>query len=114
MAKVPAQERDAFIKWQQDFEYNKLGLPRPDEVLYLDVEPEVSQKLIEKRYGGDNSKKDLHESNVKFLLSCRESAIYAAEKCGWKKINCCENGSIKPIDRIATEVEQALEDFLCS
>ena len=60
MSKVPESERDAFISWQADFEYDKLGLPRPDMVIYLDVEPSVSQKLMEKRYGGDNSKKDLH------------------------------------------------------
>ena len=113
MAKVPAQERDAFIAWQQDFEYDKLGLPRPDAVLYLDVAPEVSQKLMEKRYGGDNSKKDLHESNMRFLLSCRESALYAAEKCGWLRIDCCEGGEIKPIEQIAAEIGQALEGYLC-
>ena len=113
MAKVPAHERDAFIAWQQDFEYDKLGLPRPDAVLYLDVAPEVSQKLMEKRYGGDNSKKDLHESNMRFLLSCRESALYAAEKCGWLRIDCCEGGEIKPIEQIAAEIGQALEGYLC-
>ena len=112
MAKVPETERDAFIAWQQDFEYDKLGLPRPDAVLYLDVEPEVSQKLMEKRYGGENSKKDLHESNLKFLLSCRESALYAAEKCGWKKINCCADGRIKPIEQIEKEIENALKGVL--
>ena len=112
MAKVPETERDAFIAWQQDFEYDKLGLPRPDAVLYLDVEPQVSQKLMEKRYGGDNSKKDLHESNLKFLLSCRESALYAAEKCGWKKINCCADGRIKPIEQIEKEIENALKGVL--
>ena len=112
MAKVPETERDAFIAWQQDFEYDKLGLPRPDAVLYLDVEPEVSQKLMEKGYGGDNSKKDLHESNLKFLLSCRESALYAAEKCGWKKINCCADGRIKPIEQIEKEIENALKGVL--
>ena len=112
MAKVPETERDAFIAWQQDFEYDKLGLPRPDAVLYLDVEPAVSQKLMEKRYGGDNSKKDLHESNLKFLLSCRESALYAAEKCGWKKINCCADGRIKPIEQIEKEIENALKGVL--
>lgn len=112
MAKVPETERDAFIAWQQDFEYDKLGLPRPDAVLYLDVEPKVSQKLMEKRYGGDNSKKDLHECNLKFLLSCRESALYAAEKCGWKKINCCADGRIKPIEQIEKEIENALKGVL--
>ena len=113
MAKVSDAERDDFIKWQADFEYDKLGLPRPDAVIYLDVSPDVSQKLMEKRYGGDQSKKDLHESNLSFLLSCRKSALYAAEKCGWKIIDCCENGDIKPIDKISEEIEKAVSDILC-
>ncbi len=112
MSKVPLQERDAFIAWQENFEYDRLGLPRPDAVLYLDVAPEVSQKLMEKRYGGDNSKKDLHESNLRFLLSCRESALYAAEKRGWLRVDCCENGEMKTIDRIAAEIEEKLQDYL--
>ena len=113
MAKVPPQERDAFIAWQEDFEYDRLGLPRPDAVLYLDVAPEVSQKLMEKRYGGDNSKKDLHESNLRFLLSCRESALYAAEKRGWRMINCCEQGEMKSVEQIAQEIEEALNELIC-
>ena len=82
-------------------------------MIYLDVSPDVSQKLMEKRYGGDQSKKDLHESNLSFLLSCRKSALYAAEKCGWKIIDCCENGDIKSIDKISEEIEKAVSDILC-
>ncbi len=113
MSKVKDSERDGFIAWQQDFEYDKLGLPRPDAVIYLDVSPEVSQKLMEKRYGGDSSKKDLHESNLSFLLSCRKSALYAARKLGWTVINCCKNGEIKSIETISEEIEKALKEVLC-
>lgn len=68
MSKLPKEEWNSFIDWLNDFEYEKLGIPKPDLVIYLDVEPEVSQKLMEKRYGGDNSKKDLHEkTSVSFL-----------------------------------------------
>ena len=103
----------SFIDWQDDFEYVKLGLPKPDRVIYLDVSPDVSQRLMEKRYGGDLSKKDLHESNLSFLLTCRKSALYAAEKCGWTVIDCCENGEIKPIEKISEEIEKAVSDILC-
>ncbi len=112
MSKVDDSQRDEFIEWQNDFEYKKLGIPQPDAVIYLDVEPEVSQKLMEKRYGGDMTKMDLHERNVKFLLDCRKSALYAAEKCNWKVINCCENGEIKSIDRISEEIKEAIFDIL--
>ena len=111
MSKVKPDQWDSFIDWQSDFEYVKLGLPKPDVVIYLDVEPDVSQKLMKKRYGGDMSKMDLHEKNVKYLLECRKSALYAAKKCGWYVINCCENGDIKSIDKIAFEIEKALENL---
>ena len=112
MAKVSDDERDAFIRWQADFEYDKLGLPRPALVIYLDVEPDVSQKLMEQRYGGDNSKKDLHESNLGFLLSCRRSALYAAERCGWHIINCCRDGVIRPIEEIAKDIEEVMQGII--
>ena len=109
MSKLDKSEWDSFIEWQEDFEYNKLSVPKPDKVIYLDVEPEVSQKLISSRYEGDESKKDLHEKNLVFLLECRKSALYAAEKCGWIVIDCCENGEIKSIDSIASEIEKAAD-----
>lgn len=109
MSKLEKSQWDEFISWQEDFEYNKLSIPKPDLVIYLDVEPEVSQKLMLKRYGGDNAKKDLHEKNLAFLLECRKSALYAAEKCGWFVINCCENGDIKPIEKIASEIEAVVK-----
>ncbi len=112
MSKVSDSERDEFIKWQTDFEYDKLGLPKPDLVIYLDVEPDVSQKLMEKRYKGDNSKKDLHEKNLSFLLDCRKSALYAVQKCGWTMLNCCENGEIKPIEKIADEIQRIVAGVL--
>lgn len=112
MAKVSDGERDSFIRWQTDFEYDKLGLPHPDAVIYLDVDPDVSQKLMERRYGGDNSKKDLHESNFRYLLSCRRSALYAAEKCGWLMVDCCRNGEIRSVFDIACEIEELIKTIL--
>lgn len=114
MSKLDKADWDSFIEWQEDFEYNKLAVPKPDKIIYLDVEPEVSQKLINKRYEGDESKKDLHEKNFAFLLECRKSALYAAKKCGWIVINCCENSEIKPIEVIAAEIEKAADlNYLC-
>lgn len=67
MSKLDKSEWDNFIEWQEDFEYNKLSVPKPDKVIYLDVKPEVSQKLMSKRYEGDEGKKDLHEKNFAFF-----------------------------------------------
>lgn len=110
MSKLPESEWDNYIGFQEDFEYNKIKVPKPDLVIYLDVEPDVSQKLMSKRYSGDESKKDLHEKNVIFLLECRKSALYAAEKLGWKKISCTENGEMKAISKISEEILKVVSD----
>ena len=91
-SKLEGHERDGYLEWLYDFEFDKIGLPRPDAVIYLDVPPAVSQKLIEGRYAGDNSKKDIHEQDVEYLEHCRSAAIYAADKLGWHKIPLTTNG----------------------
>lgn len=94
-----------YIEWLEDYEYVKLGLPKPDLVIYLDMPVEVSQKLMKNRYCGDDSKKDLHEKNVDFLLNCRETAMFTAKKLGWKIIHCSENGVPKSISDINAAIE---------
>ena len=63
MAKVAESERDSYIDWLFDFEYHRLELPAPDMVIFLDVDPAISQKLIDGRYGGDESKKDVRRKD---------------------------------------------------
>ena len=101
-----------FVSAVEDFEYEKLGLPRPDRVLYLDVPPEISQALMLKRYVGDASKKDIHERDFDFLRHCRTCALYAAEKLNWIVINCAANGSLRTEEDIQNEILSKLEDLL--
>ena len=104
MAKLPRQQWGEYLEWNWDYEFNKLGLPAPDTVIYLDVPPEISQKLLHKRYEGDKTKKDKHEKNLEYLISCRNAAFYAGEKLGWHIINCVEDGKILPIEVIAEKI----------
>ena len=103
-SKLPVDQWDDFISWLSEFEYDRLGLPRPDGVIYLDMPTEVSQKLMSGRYNSDESKKDLHEKNVDFLNSCRKSALFAAQNQGWSVISCSENGEPRTIEEISEEV----------
>ena len=113
MSKLDRSEWKDYILWQEDFEYDRLGLPRPDSVIYLDVSPSVSQELMKKRYGGDESKRDLHEKNLSYLLSCRECAVFAAERLGWRVISCCEGEKIRPVKSISEDIMRELEEILC-
>ena len=114
MTKLSKDEWDPYLEWLFDFEYNKIGIPAPDKVIFLDMPVEVSQRLMTQRYEGDESKKDVHEANVSFLNACREAALYAAEKCGWSVISCAENGVPLPIDVINDKVYAILKETLNS
>ncbi|MBQ8001388.1 MAG: deoxynucleoside kinase [Ruminococcus sp.] len=111
-AKLPKSEWDSFLSWLSDFEYDKLGLPKPSGVIYLDMPTEISQKLMSGRYNADESKKDLHEKDVTFLNACRESALYAANKQGWTVISCSDGEAPYTIEEIADKVYKTACTFL--
>ncbi|MGI6254008.1 MAG: dTMP kinase [Acutalibacter sp.] len=100
MGKLPRQEWESYLRWVEDLEYDKLGIPRPDLVIYLDMPIEVSQKLLLERYHGDSGKKDIHESHLEFLRSCGECARFAVEQLGWKVIPCAKEGRPLPVEEI--------------
>jgi dTMP kinase len=90
-SKLPEDRRDEFIDWLYDYEFNRLGLPKPDKVIFLNMPVEYSQKLLSKRYNNDDEKKDIHEENVKYLKRCEDCALQAAKKLDWIVIDCFDN-----------------------
>lgn len=112
LTKTPREEWDDFLLWLEDYEYNKLGIPKPDAVIYLDMPVEVSQKLMSGRYEGDESKKDIHEKNMDYLSQCRIAAEYSCAKLGWKRIECAQNGKPLAPDQIHEKVYAAVKEIL--
>lgn len=112
MIKQPRENWDAYIEWLEDFEYNKIGIPKPDLVIYLDMPVEISQKLMTSRYEGNESKKDVHEANVAYLNACREAAAYASEKMGWVRIACSDDDNARSIEAIAEDIRTSIERIL--
>lgn len=108
MGKLPREEWDAFLDWVKDYEYKKLGIPAPDQVIFLDMDLEISAKLLTGRYHGDESKKDIHEANRQYLMNCRESALYAAQKEGWTVIRCDDGENVLPLEVIAQKISESL------
>ncbi len=98
--KLPEGERDKYIEWLEDFEYNKIGIPRPDVVYFLDMAPEYTQRLITHRYDENGGKRDIHEKDNEYLQHCYNTAYSISEKLGWKKISCVENGEILSVEEI--------------
>ena len=115
-SKLPPMHWDGFLNWLFDFEYKKFGIPAPDAVIYLAVDPEVSQRLITERYHGDESKKDIQEKDTEYLARSRAAAEYCARTLGWHRIECTTTvdgqKTIRTPEDIQSEVMAYLERIL--
>lgn len=103
-SKLPREKWDKFLKWLFDFEYKLLEIPEPDAVIYLRVDPSVSQELMNKRYSNNAAAKDIHERNLDYLIHSRETADYCARILNWDCIDCIRNGKMRSIDDIFNEL----------
>lgn len=102
-------ERIAFLDWLSELEFEILWIPRPDKVLFLDVPPEISQRLVEKKesrsYIKDGSNKDIHEADENHLKDAYSAALQVVEHFPeWIKLECCKNGDILPIETITQKI----------
>ncbi len=109
-----SNERDTFMDWLSDFEFNLFQLPKPDLVIFLDMPPEFSRKLMEDRnnkFTGE-AEKDIHESDEDHLTDAYINAKAIADKYGWVQVPCTENGRIKSIDEIHELIYNKVKEIL--
>lgn len=98
-------ERDNCLDWLNDFEYNKLCLPKPDKILFLDLPIEISLNLAHNRKDLKNGQKqDIHENDLSYMKNAYDCAKYVAQKYNWQVINCSKNGQILPIKEIHNQI----------
>ncbi len=107
-------KKDAFLDWLDDFEYEKLSLPRPDIVFFLDMPPEYAIKLMTSRSNKitGNAEKDIHERDTSHIEKAYHSALYVAKKYGWHIIPCVENGEICDIKTIHERIINITEGIM--
>lgn len=103
-SKEPEDKREDFLNWLYDFEYDKLGLPRPDLVIYLDVPTDFTEKMLRHRESETNTHADIHEQDMQYLATCRRMGRAAAEHYGWTVIRCVRDGAMRSMEDIHEEI----------
>ncbi len=105
MIKLPKTEWDSYLAWLYDFEFEKLQIPKPDLVLFMDMPVSLSLRLMDERAKKENREKDIHEQNRKYLINCYESAKYAAQRLGWVCIKCAgPENTLRSVSEISDEI----------
>ena len=106
-----AAEKERYIQWLSDLEYNIFGLPKPDCVIFLDMPPAYSLKLRQQR----NELKqgltaDIHEADQTYLQNAYENAIGIAKHQKWHTISCVTDDKIRTIEDIHAEIVRTINE----
>ncbi|AHF06736.1 dTMP kinase [Desulfitobacterium metallireducens] len=106
-------QRSQYLDWLKEFEYKIFELPEPDLVIFLDMPPQFSLKLIEIRSAKSLTPKDIHEKSPEYLRKSYGNALEIANIENWTKINCInENQTIKSVGEIHQEVYEVVKALL--
>jgi len=111
-SKEAPQDREKYLHWLYDFEYSKMGLPKPDLVIYLDVPTDFTQKLLRHREAATNTTADIHEQDMQYLATCRETGRAAAAYYGWTVISCVKDGQMRSTHDIHEEIYRHVQACL--
>lgn len=111
-AKLPVDEQEAFLDWLYDFEFRLMELPKPDLVLYMDIDLKTCMAQMKLRQESTNTSGDIHETHADYLASCLSAGSLAADKLGWQRISCLENSSMRSIEEIGNDIYDFVKKVL--
>ena len=107
-------EKVKYLDWLTDLEFRLYGIPMPEQVFFLDVEPAESAQLIKERLNkfSHEEKKDIHESDREYLEDSYTNALWLVERYGWEHIICMKDGEMRPIEEIHEMLYERLKKYL--
>jgi dTMP kinase len=107
------RERDDYLNWLGDLEFNRFKLPIPDGILFLNMPPQYSIKLLQDRPGKYGEKTgDIHERNLDYLVASYNNSLEIAKKYQWLKIDCFADDNIRSIEEIHQEICTVVEKII--
>ena len=84
-------ERKKFIDYIEDYEYNKLKIGKPDQVIFLTAPFDVVTNLRNKRESNDGISNDIHEKDLSFMKKVYDNAIFVADYLNWDVVECTKD-----------------------
>ena len=103
------EERKQFIDYVCDFEYKKLEIKEPDQVIFLYAPFDVVTKLRNKRKTNEGIINDIHERDLDFMKKVYDNAMFVADYLNWDMVNCSTNDEMDSIENIQKKVYQKVK-----
>lgn len=104
------EEKINFINYVEDYEYEKLGLKKPDKVIFLTANYEVISNMRKKREDNEGIKNDVHERDDKLMKKVYDNSSLVAKYLNFDIINCDDDGKMKSINDIQEEIRKVIDE----
>lgn len=111
-AKLPEGELSGFLDWLYDFEFRLMELPKPDLVLYMDIDLEISLSQLSSRQEKTKTSGDIHETHADYLKACLRTGLTAADRLGWAKITCMDDKKMRAAHDIHEDIFSAVKGVI--
>lgn len=102
------EERKKFIDYIVDFEYNKLGIKQPDNVIFLHAPFDLVAEMRKNRLQNDGIENDIHERNIEFMRKVYDNAMFIADYLNWDKIECNDGNKMRSIEEIHNDIYKVI------
>ena len=108
------EEREKFLNWLWDFEFNLYKLPIPTKVFFLNMPPKYAFELMKNRENKftHEAKKDIHESDENHIIDSYNAACEVADKYNWTKIECVRDDKLRTIDEIHEDIFKVVKEII--
>ncbi len=108
------EEREKFLNWLWDYEFNLYGLPVPTKVFFLNMPTEYAIKLMEQRKNKitHEDKKDIHERDFQYMQDSYNAACDLVKKYNWYEVKCVKDNKIRSLNDIHEEIYREIQKYI--
>ena len=97
-------EKKEFIDYVTDFEYRRIGIKKPDNVIFLYAPFDLVTKIRNSRKENAGIVNDIHESNLEFMKKVYDSAMFVADYLSFDKVQCNDGDKMRDKNDIHEDV----------
>ena len=105
------EEKKKFIDFVEDYEYNKLGIKRPDKVIFLTADFDVVTNMRSKRLDNDGVKNDVYERDNELMKKIYDNSHFVSKYLKFDIVKCDIDGKLKSIEDIQNDIRKIVDDM---
>ena len=98
------EERKKFLDYVCDYEYNKLGIQEPDNIIFLYAPFDMVTSMRRDRVDNEGIQNDLHERDIEYMKKVYDNAMFVAEYLSWNMVKCNDGDTMRSREDIHEEI----------